>query len=50
MRRFLKWYDDDLKGTTYIESDDDNIASKQVTVTSYKYIASNRKDEEIIFI
>lgn len=46
MKRFFKWNDDDIKGTTYIEIDDDNIASKQIAVTSNKYIASNRKDEE----
>ncbi|MCA1032880.1 hypothetical protein LCL95_17865 [Bacillus timonensis] len=45
MKRFFKWYDDDLKGTTYIEIDND-VASKQIAVTSNKYIASNRKDEE----
>ncbi|MCP3032494.1 hypothetical protein LF817_14295 [Halobacillus sp. A1] len=45
MKRFFKLNDDDLKGTTYIAIDDD-IVSKQITVTSNKYIASNRKDEE----
>ncbi|MFC4323191.1 hypothetical protein [Litchfieldia salsa] len=45
MKQFFKWYDDDLKGTTYIEIHDD-VASKQIAVMANKYIASNRKDKE----
>lgn len=50
MKRYFKWDDDDddLRGTTYIETDD-GIALKQIAVTSTKYIASNRKDEEYHF-
>jgi hypothetical protein len=47
MKRYFKWDDDDdnLRGTTYIETND-GIASKQIAVTWNKNIASNRKDEE----
>lgn len=48
MKRYFKWNDDYIGGTTYIEICDD-LPSKQIAVTSKKYIASNRKDDEYHF-
>jgi hypothetical protein len=45
MKRYFKWDDDNLLGTTYIEIED-GYAIKQITKTPNKYIASNRKDNE----
>src|SRR5699024_9501655 len=44
MKRYFRWDDDDIVGTMYIEVDN-GYATKQIAVTSNKYIASNRKDE-----
>ena len=43
MKRYFRW-DDDIVGTMYIEVNN-GYATKQIAVTSNKYIASNRKDE-----
>lgn len=46
MKRYFNWDDDDyINGTTYIEIDG-GYATKQIVVTSNKFIASNRKDKE----
>lgn len=45
MKRYFSWEDDYIRGSTYIEIEDD-YAIKQNAVTQKKYIASNRKDEE----